>query len=194
MKLICALSLTTDKMLRLYRDVKKGCRGFQVESVKPHLDIISDYASRCKSATEFGVGSACVTVALLLSGCKKVYGYDHVCYPTVPLVKQIADEEGFRFKFIQKDVLKVKIDRTDLLFIDTDHWYGQLKAELERHHKRVHKYILIHSTETFGLMNPFDGRMGVKPAMYEFMEEHPEWEIKEHIGTGHGMTILERIA
>ena len=51
---------------------------------------------------------------------------------------------------------------------------------------------MMHDTETFGLVNPFDGRPGMKAAIYEFLEEHPEWEIKEHIETGHGLTILER--
>jgi hypothetical protein len=182
-----------ERLLRLFRDVKKGSRGFHVESVKPHLDIMTDYASRCKSVTEFGVGTACATMAFLLSGCKRVYGYDIVISHNARLVKQAADEDGVHLKLIEKDDLKVRIKKTDLLFIDTDHWYGQIKAELARHYKKVRKYILLHSTETFGLMNPFDGRPGMKSAIYEFMEEHPEWQIREHISSGHGMTVLERL-
>lgn len=177
---------------RLYREVKKGGRGFQVDSVRPHLDIICDYASRCRTVTEFGFGSGCVTAALVVSGCKNIHAYDIQLSATAHLVRETARECGIRLRMYCKDVLKTKISRTDLLFIDTDHWYYQLKSELERHHKRVRRWIIIHSTETFGLMNPFDGRPGIKAAMYGFMDEHPEWELREHISTGHGMTVLER--
>jgi hypothetical protein len=188
------MTTTETAMQRIYKDVKKGIRGFQVESVRPHLDILSAYASQCRSVTEFGVGSGCVTVAFLLSGCKRVIGYDVVMTPTALHVQHLAAQEGLRCKLICKNVLKVKIARTDLLFIDTDHWYGQLRDELQLHHRRVRKWILLHSTETFGLMNPFDGRPGMKAAMYEFMEEHPEWQIREHIQTGHGLTVLEKVS
>jgi hypothetical protein len=107
------------------------------------------------------------------------------------LIEQAAENDNVFFRLYQKDHLKVKIKKTDLLFIDTDHWYGQIKAELEHHHSRVRKWILMHDTETFGLINPFDGRPGMKAAIYEFMEAHPEWQIKEHFEVGHGLTVLE---
>ncbi len=181
-----------DKLNKLYAYVRKGTNGFHSESVKPHLDILIDYASQCKTVTEFGVDTACSTVAFLNSGCKKVYSYDVVITPNARFVKQAADHDGMFFRLIEKDNLKAKIRNTDLLFIDTDQWYGQLKAELMRHHSRVKKWIVIHDTETFGLINPFDGRQGMKAAMYEFMEVHPEWQIKQHYEIGDGMTVLER--
>jgi hypothetical protein len=181
------------KLDKLYEYVKKGTNGFQVESVKHHLDILTNYASQCKTVTEFGVDTACSTVALLVSGCKKLYSYDVVIKENARMVEEAAKEDGVYFKLIHKDNLKVKIKKTDLLFIDTDHWYGQIKAELAHHHKRVRKWIIMHDTETFGLVNPFDGRPGMKSAIYEFLDEHPEWQIKEHIVIGHGLTILERV-
>lgn len=180
------------KLLKLYDNVKKGHKGFNVDSVKPHLDIFIDYGSRCNTVTEFGVETACSTMAFLVSACKKLYSYDVVITDNARLVKQTAAEEGVFFRLYEKDNLKVKIRKTDLLFIDTDHWYGQIKAELEHHHKRVRKWIMMHDTETFGLVNPFDGRPGMKAAIYEFLEAHPEWQIKEHFEIGHGLTILEK--
>jgi hypothetical protein len=180
------------KLLKLYDNVKKGHKGFNVDSVKPHLDIFIDYGSRCNTVTEFGVETACSTMAFLVSACKKLYSYDVVITDNARLVKQIAAEEGVFFRLYEKDNLKVKIRKTDLLFIDTDNWYGQIKAELEHHHKRVRKWIMMHDTETFGLVNPFDGRPGMKAAIYEFLEAHPEWQIKEHFEIGHGLTILEK--
>jgi hypothetical protein len=183
----------TGQLDKLFEYVKKGTKGFNVDSVKPHLDIFIDYASKCKTVTEFGVETACSTMAFLVSGCKKVYSYDVIVTTNARLVKQAADADGKFFRLYEKDNLKVKIKKTDLLFIDTDHWYGQIKAELAHHHSRVRKWIMMHDTETFGLVNPFDGRPGMKAAIYEFLEEHPEWQIKEHIEIGHGLTILERL-
>jgi hypothetical protein len=180
------------KLIKLYEYVKKGTKGFHVESIRPHLEILKQYASQCKTVTEFGVETACSTVALLVSGCIKVYSYDVVITENARIVKQAADEDGVFFRLIEKNNLKVKIKKTDMLFIDTDHWYGQIKAELEHHYKRVRKWIIMHDTETFGLVNPFDGRPGMKAAIYEFLEEHPEWSIKEHFTNGHGLTVLER--
>ncbi|MEI8201707.1 MAG: hypothetical protein WCH34_01760 [Bacteroidota bacterium] len=180
------------KLIKLFEYVKKGSKGFNVDSVKPHLDIFIDYGSKSKVITEFGVETGCSTVAFLISGCKKMYSYDVIITPNARMVKQAADEDEVFFRLYEKDNLKVKIKKTDLLFIDTDHWYGQIKAELEHHHPRVKKWIMMHDTETFGLINPFDGRPGMKAAIYEFIEDHPEWQIKEHFEIGHGLTILER--
>jgi len=182
------------KLSDLYKKVKNGEDGFNVDSVKPHFDKFIYYASQCRTVTEFGVETACSTVAFLVSDCKKVYSYDVILTPNARLVKQIADESNKFFRLYEKDNLKVTIKKTDMLFIDTDHWYGQIKAELAHHHSRVKKWILMHDTETFGIVNPFDGRPRMKAAIYEFLEEHPEWQIKEHIEVGHGLTVLERTA
>jgi cephalosporin hydroxylase len=177
---------------KLYGFAKRGSRGFRDDSVKPHMDIFAVYASKCVTITELGIDSGCSTLAFLNSGCKKVYSYNVVISSNALKIKQAAREDGMFFKLISKDNLKVKIKKTDLLFIDTDHWYGQIKAELEHHHPRVNKWIMMHDTETFSVVNPFDGRPGMRAAIYEFLEVHPEWKIKEHFEIGHGLTVLER--
>ncbi len=180
------------QLIKYFEFAKKGSKGFRDESVRPLLDVFYDYASKCNVVTELGIDTGCSTLAFLVSGCKKVFSYNVVISENALKIKQAADHDGMYFKLIKKDNLKVRIKMTDMLFIDTDHWYGQIKAELSHHHPRVRKWIIMHDTETFGLVNPFDGRPGMKAAIYEFLEEHPEWEIKEHIEISHGMTVLER--
>lgn len=180
------------KLAILYECAKRGSKGFRDDSVKLHMGIFADYASKCDSITELGIDSGCATLAFLNSGCKKVYSYNVVTSPNALKIKQAAREDCMFFKLSSKDNLKVKIKKTDLLYIDTDHWYGQIKAELEHHHPRVKKWIMMHDTETFGTINPFDGRPGMRAAIYEFLETHPEWQMKEHFENGHGLTILER--
>jgi len=186
------MDIKNGKLANLYECAKRGSKGFRDDSVKPHMHIFADYASQCNSITELGIDSGCATLAFLNSGCKKVYSYNVVTSPNALKIKQAAREDGMFFKLSSKDNLKVKINKTDLLYIDTDHWYGQIKAELEHHHPRVKKWIMMHDTETFGTVNPFDGRPGMRAAIYEFLEAHPEWQMKEHFEIGHGLTILER--
>jgi hypothetical protein len=158
------------------------------------MDTLKDYASKCKTVTELGIRTGCSTLTFLFSGCKKLYSYNVVVSPNARKVKQAANIDGVFFRFINKENLKTKIKKTDLLFIDTDHWYGQIKAELEHHHKRVQKWIIMNNTETFGMVNPYDGRPGMKAAIFEFLDNFPEWQLLDHIESGHGLTILEREA
>lgn len=180
------------QLFKLYERVKNGSKGFNVVSIKPHLDICKAYGAECNTVTIFGVETACSAAAFLISGCKKLYGYDLNITANALMLKHAADEDNVLFRLYPKDHLKVKIKKTDLLFIDTDHWYGQIKAELEQHHRQVKKWILMHDTETFGIINPFDGRPGMRAAIFEFLEAHPEWEIKDHFENSHGLTILEK--
>lgn len=180
------------KLDKLYEYVKKGSKGFRDDSVKGHHEMFVSYASQCHEVTELGINSGAATLAFLTSGCKRVYSYNVDISPNAHKINEAAREDGRRFRLINKDSLKVKIGMTDMLYIDTDHWYGQIKAELNHHHTRVRRWIMMHDTETFGLVNPFDNRPGMKAAIYEFLETHPEWDMKEHIETCHGLTILER--
>jgi len=54
------------------------------------------------------------------------------------------------WKFIQGDTRDIDIEETDLLFIDTLHNASMIKAELDRHHMKVKKYIAFHDVITFG--------------------------------------------
>ncbi len=181
-----------EKLLKLLNNFKKGTKEFRDESTKPHYETLCTFASKCKTVTELGINSGCATLAFLLSGCKNVISYNVVISQNALKVRQAAQDDNISFKLINKDNLKTKIKKTDLLYIDTDHWYGQIKSELSRHHKRVRKWIIMNNTETFGHINPFDGRPGMKAAIYEFLEENPEWIVKEHSIEGHGLTILEK--
>lgn len=182
----------TNELDKLFDLVKRGAKGFRDDSVKLHLDRFILYASKCQTVTELGIDSAAATLAFLKGGCKRMFCYNVVVSPNALKVQQAAQDDKRHFKLIKKDSLKVRIEPTDLLYIDTDHWYGQIKAELEHHHSRVKKWIMMHDTETFGLINPFDNRPGMKAAIFEFLYAHPEWEIVEEISEGHGLTILER--
>jgi hypothetical protein len=99
----------------------------------------------------------------------------------------------------------------DLLFIDTLHVYGQLKAELWAHQGRIRRFIVLHDTETDRdkgevLRMGWDARkmaqdtgmkekeisQGLWPAVEEFLAVFPGWILQKHFSNNNGLTLLAR--
>jgi hypothetical protein len=99
----------------------------------------------------------------------------------------------------------------DLLFIDTLHVYGQLKAELWAHEKRIRRFIVLHDTEIDGdqgevLRMGWDARkmaqdtgmkeeellQGLGRAIQEFLSTFPDWVRQSHFANNNGLTVLAR--
>ena len=120
---------------------------------------------------------------------------------------------GIDHRFLMADSATVRLPRpVDLLFIDTWHVFGQLRRELHHHQASVRRYILLHDTE----VDHDDGesvrrkhdvdaesrrtgypaheiRLGLWPAVEEFLARHPEWELKTHYTNNNGLTVLRRV-
>lgn len=173
--------------------------------ITEHLPILRRYALDCEHITEMGIRKAVSTWALLDGRPKKFIGYDINYEPIIETVAIICEKEGIEFIFKHEEVSTVIIEQTDLLFIDTWHVYEQLKRELEQHHNRVNKYIILHDTEIYRFKNEKDfaywnpplvksivDPVGLWPAVEEFLEIHPEWKVKEHFTNNNGLTVLER--
>jgi len=158
-------------------------------AINEHLGILTQYAQEVDHITEFGVERGNSTAAFLLGQPKVLRSYDIVplaCEEDLGKLKGETD-----FKFIQKDVLKVDIDRTDLLFIDTYHDFSQLYAELFSHAFKVNKYILLHDTESFGMRGQHESD-GLLPAIAKFLLYNTEWRVKTHYKNCNGLSVLER--
>lgn len=156
--------------------------------IRRHCPTLRRLAGACETVTEFGTRYGVSTTALLAGRPRRLVTYDVQRPPTLPLLKRIAGETDLRF--IRADVLDVDIEPTDLLFIDTRHTYGQLKAELARHAGRVHRYLVIHDTRTFGRRGE-DGGPGLRPAVEELLAEG-EWELRLDSKADNGLIVLER--
>ena len=116
--------------------------------------------------------------------------------------------------------MDIEIEETDILFIDSWHIYGQLIRELNMHHKKVNKYIILHDTTVDGVhseivripsrwnnrkkphylkiikdsnFNEYELKTGLWPAVEKFLENNKEWKIKERFTNNNGLTILEKI-
>ena len=178
-----------------------------VSDINEHLPTLLEYGKKCRHITEMGVRWVSSTWAFLLSQPEKLISYDIVKHKNIDEVISLAEEYNINYTFFESDVLKVDIEITDLLFIDTLHTYNQLIQELELHSKKVKKYIILHDTESFGLSdeniyehasnlikNKFSEKHGLLNAINDFLEtnEGKNWFIEMKYINNNGLTILKR--
>lgn len=155
-----------------------------------HIPRLRDLASECDSAVEFGIRHGDGSTLALVQGIqKKLRSYDIRVFP-LPEIWAIANERGIDFKTIEADVRKIPpVEPCDLLFIDTDHWYGQLRDELALHAGSARKYIVLHDTVTSWKEDL--GRPGLGGAVEEFLAANPNWFISAHYLDWNGLMVLE---
>jgi len=166
----------------------------QVKSdINENVHILYDLAKECKTVTEMGVRTGVSTRAFLASDVKLI-SYDIQLHQEVTALFQIAKALGKDAVYKQADVLRINIDETDLLFIDTLHTYSQLKQELKLHGNKARKYLAFHDTHTFGLRGEVGNEpTGLLSAVIEFVMENPHWRFKIYKMNNNGMTVLERV-
>jgi hypothetical protein len=161
--------------------------------INEHLPTLSRLTSECEHVTEMGVCTGQSTRAFLRHDVEYI-GYDYVVQPGIFEFFESAKDSGRRVTFHQKSTLDIEIEPTDLLFIDTLHTYEQLKKELELHANKAKKYLVFHDTTLFEYVDePAPGGTGLWPAIEEFLEKNPHWEIKERYTNNNGLTVLRRI-
>jgi predicted HD phosphohydrolase len=156
----------------------------QASDINEHLATLREYAGRASRIVELGTRGGVSTLALLAGQPDQLVTID-----IDPNLVDIAHLEGHygetKFASVIADSLQYDIDQCDLLFIDTDHNYQQLFAELSRHHTKVTRWIIMHDTETFA---------GCGEAYRDFLEQHKsEWKELVHFRHNNGLTILERV-
>lgn len=185
--------------------------GRGIVDINEHLYTLRKYSSMCNTVTEMGTRFAISTLALIIGSPNgKVTSIDlnyHFYEPYEEETKRFADECGTNYEFIIGDVLKMDIENTDMLFIDTLHTYNQLSKELRRHESKVNKWIILHDTVTYGqrdeifytngtisdeVINESKIKSGLYTALLDFLDENKNWKIKDHYENNNGLTIIER--
>ena len=182
-----------------------------IVDINEHLPTLRSYASKCEHVTEMGTRFAVSTHALIIGRPKKVVAIDlnrHFYQPYEKDVEAFAKACEVEYQFIEGDVLKMDIEQTDMLFIDTLHTYNQLSKELRKHESKVNKWIVLHDTITFGhrdedfyrngkineeISKQEITKRGLYTALLDFLEENKNWVIKEHFTNNNGLTIIERV-
>lgn len=197
--------------------------------ISDHLETLRDFAKECDTIVEMGVCHATSTWAFLeglrirkkkfaklnkdSSACS-LLSIDIADVPDIDFVSKEAKKLDIPFRFLKISSLDVEIpDETDMLFIDTWHIYGQLKRELEKHHSKVKKYIIMHDTEIDKIegesvrlevdideecqrsgFSKEDVTKGIGYAIVEFVQKHSdEWNVFVHYPYNNGLTVLKRV-
>lgn len=160
--------------------------------INEHVETLKRLCDKVESVTEFGVRTGISTRGILMSKAKKIRSYDlyldnHISY----LFSLVTKEKDAKYEI--GNSLTIDIEPTDLLFIDTDHTYEQVKTELDRHHSKVNKYICFHDTHSYGIhVDDSSVNPGIMPAIMEFMRDHPEWKIDYFTTKNNGFTVLKK--
>lgn len=156
--------------------------------INEHLPTLAGLAKECKHVTEMGVRYIVSTWAFVegMNGGKLVsidikhpsaYGGD------ITKVEEACREKGIEFQFIEASTLDIKIEPTDLLFIDTLHTGEQLRQELKLHASKAKKYIVLHDTVSCA-----DELM---PVITDFVSRGT-WKIQNHYEFNNGVMVLSR--
>lgn len=181
-------------------------------SINEHLPVLRRYASGCKHITEMGTRGIVSTWAFLAARperlvCVDIADISKLVPSKYELLVKSCEKAGVDFEFRMASTLDIKIERTDLLFIDTEHSYKQLRAELALHARKAKKYIILHDTVTFGRKDSKiygkDGRLkpkrrvsvtrGLMPAVEEFLSRNKKWRVVEDLKNNNGLMVLGRI-
>jgi hypothetical protein len=184
--------------------------------INEHLPTLMELSKECETICEFGVRSIVSTWAFLYGLLQNnSLNKNLICVDIKNVncnnVISVAKEAGINMKFICEDSVKVQIPETDILFIDTWHIYGHLKRELNSHHSKVKKYIIMHDTELDKIKGesirsgwnikkqskdsgypPEEIAEGLQKAIDEFLENHSEWSVFKIYTNNNGLTILKR--
>ena len=174
---------------------QKRCR--VQDNLGPHMLILRKLAEECDVVVEFGTQMCRSTVAFLLGAKKHVYSYDIEEYRDT--TRQVREWAGDVWTFEIADSRNVGIPECDLLFIDTEHTFVQLEAELKNAGHKARRYLVFHDTTLFGLEDA-SGRgedtvprtPGLLAAITAYQQQNPAWQSSALYTDRYGLLVLER--
>lgn len=167
-----------------------------ISDINEHLDMLYALAKECKHITEFWVRTWVSSISLLawINKWWKLISFDIEKTPEIDKIWQRVKQDKKDWTFIKYDTRDVKIDPTDMLFIDTLHNYSNLKQELRNNASLVRKYIVMHDTTTFGVHWETKWQAWLKYAIDEFLQNNSDWQRCQEVTYNNWLTILQRIA
>ena len=162
--------------------------------ISEHLPLLRQMASQVSSVAEFGVRNGCSTRALLAGlvdrgSATRMRSFDVNGSLEAAGCVKLAGKCDFQFQIA--DSRDVKIEKTDLVFIDTKHTAEQLGYELWKHGRNALRWIVLHDTVTFGEKGE-DGTPGLLPAVRYWLAMNRDWFVVAHYENNNGLTILGR--
>jgi len=162
----------------------------QPSDIYLHLGTLHGLASVAEvgSIVEIGFRKGHSATAFCATG-KPVTSIDiERCEPHVTQMRKAYPQ----FSFVRGDSLEVGPRGCDLLFIDGQHTYRQVLAELELYGPHVRRYIALHDTVTFASIGKDGSKPGLVSAIDEFLAKNTDWNAVLDLPHNNGLMILER--
>ena len=174
-------------------------------AIAAHLPRLRALADGLDVAVEFGVKRGASATALLL-GAKRVISVDIQETPQARAIEALADG---RWLYLIGDSRRADLPPSDLLFIDSQHDYAHVKAELQAHAHHVRRYLIFHDVSTFGEVAAVgetgkqawqytpgqsvpQAHWGIRPAIDWLQIVDDSWRVKARYVDSHGLLVLER--
>jgi cephalosporin hydroxylase len=186
--------------------------------INEHLQYLCILSLDCQTILECGVRSVVSSWAFLKGLVQNNKKSKHLSCCDLSRDSAIDDlsiackQNDIQFTFFEQNDLTIPMTHYDMIFIDTWHIYGHLKRELEKMHSYANKYIVMHDTEVDKIHGESirmkhnieqecieseypkeEITCGLQKAIDEFLQNHPEWKIKDQFIHSNGLTTLERI-
>ena len=146
------------------------------------------YVRPSDEVAEFGVHK-CGTTVLLLQRCKHLYSWE-IGQKRKPRHDAVMALAGDRWTLTYENSRLFSLP-VDVLFIDSDHVYDCMKAELW-HAPLVRRYIILHDTTTHWWIG-HGGAKGIGPAVREFLRDNTRWREVERFWPAPGIMVLGRL-
>ena len=177
-----SITVTVKDITNFYFNFSK----YEESDINQHIETMHKYANECNHITEFGVRTGVSTWAWLASRAQVIRCFDiQNVSNNLKFHYESAKEtkKDFTFTCVDTAADKLDIEKTDLLFIDTNHTYEQCSKELKIHSHKVNKYLIFHDTVLCPDLNK---------AIEEFLKDNLNWKVKEIFTNNNGLTVLEK--
>lgn len=162
--------------------------------INEHIETLYDLSLQCDNVVEAGVRYVVSTWAFILGCACRGGTVTSYCWNMLPEIQQAIDickRADVSWIFHDGDWLQREIPETDLLFVDTNHFYSQLTEELQLHGNKARKFIVLHDTTNFGEVGADGKRPGLWRAIEEFVDQG-KWHVQTRYTNCNGLTILRR--
>lgn len=146
-----------------------------------HLPTLRRLAGECDSVGELGTWHGNSTVAMMMGRPKKMFAVDIAPCRWRDRLEMVAEFYDVDLTIHNGDSRTVDLPEVDLLFVDSEHSYEQVHAELTQHIDKVRKYLVFHDTVTYS---------EIQQAIHEVADK--DFTLVETYINNNGLWVMER--
>ena len=146
-----------------------------------HLPTLRRLAGECETVAELGRENGSSAFAMMMGEPKTVISVDINPCKYQHHLDAVAQFFNINLATVIGDSRKVDIGPVDLLYVDSEHSYEQVRDELRQHIDNVGKYLVFHDVAAYA---------GIQEAIHEEADE--DFEIIESYINQYGLWVMQR--